>query len=251
MKVSGCIVTYNDVKTIEKCISSILKATSGIEFTLYVSDNCSTDGTVELIQEKFPQVIVLENEKNGGYGYGNNQILDKIDSKYHCVINPDIYMEENTIGSLVEYLENHNEVGMITPKILNVDGTQQYLPKYTPSIRYVLISKIPGFRKYRRLYTRQDENLEVPTEIGFCTGCFFVMPTELFVNLHGFDEDFYMYCEDADLSKRVMKMGKHIIFHPEYYVYHDWNRENTKSIRGIKNFLISLALFFRKWNFKF
>jgi hypothetical protein len=250
MKISGCIVTYNNEATIEKCIRSILEHTRNLDFQLYVSDNKSSDRTVAIVKEHFPEVIVIQNEKNGGFGYGHNQVIDRLDSKVHFVINPDVYLKENTVQLLTEYLREHRDVAMVTPKILNLDGTEQYLPKFCPGIRYVILSKLPGLKKYRRQYTRQEEGLSEPTEVQFCTGCFFGIPTTLFRRLQGFSPDFYMYCEDADLSRRVLKRNYKIIFYPHTSLYHDWHRDNTGSLRGITRFLTSLLKYFRKWGWK-
>ena len=124
-KVSGCIVTYNEEDIIEECISSILQHTKNLNFTLYVSDNDSKDKTVEIIRNKFPEVVLIENKKNGGFGDGHNRVLDQLDSEFHVVINPDIILKENTIEVLVDYLTLHNDVAMITPKIINEDGSEQ------------------------------------------------------------------------------------------------------------------------------
>ena len=103
LKVSGCVVTYNNASIISECIESVLKWTKNYDFKLYISDNGSTDGTVELIRRRFPQVIVLENKRNLGFGGGHNRILRKLDSKYHFVINPDIFVTHYVFGPMVNY----------------------------------------------------------------------------------------------------------------------------------------------------
>lgn len=249
-KVSGCIVTYNNGDIIEECISTILNNTTGLNFSLFVVDNGSTDNTVEIIREKFPKVKVIQNDENLGFGHGHNKVLRLIDSDYHVVINPDITMDMDAISPLCEYLEENAEVAMITPKILNSDKSQQYVPKYCPTIRYVIVSKFWPFKYLRKEYTRENENLTGPTEIEFCTGCFFVVRTKAFRELEGFDQRFFMYCEDADLSKRIRIFSK-IIFYPDVYVMHKWKRENTGNIKGVFRFMSSLCKYFIKWGIKF
>lgn len=251
IKVSGCIVTYNEQDMIEACVRSLLEQTKDVDFQLYISDNCSQDETLAIIRETFPQVTILENKKNGGFGYGHNQILNQIDSDYHVVINPDICIQEDAISKLVAYLEEHPTVGMVTPKILNMDGSEQFLPKRHPSIRYVILSKLKPFRKHRQFYTREVDNLTTSTSVEFCTGCFFVIRTELFRKLGGFDSRYYMYFEDADLSRTVLSEGYDIVFYPETAVYHKWHRANTRSVKGIVRFLTSMVKYFNKWGWKF
>lgn len=249
-KVSGCIVTYNNIDVIEDCIRSILQCTKGVDFTLYVVDNGSTDGTISLIEKKFPEVILIQNDKNYGFGHGHNRVIEMLDSDYHAVINPDITLSMDTISALCEELKVHSDYMMITPKIVNVDGTEQHLPKYCPTVRYVIISKFKPFRYLRKRYTREEEHLSAPTSVEFCTGCFFVMPTKEFRELGGFDPRYFMYCEDADLSRRARKKGQ-IIFYPLVSATHQWKRDNTGNLKGISRFLGSLFKYFLRWGFQF
>lgn len=246
LKVTGCIVTYNNSDIILGCIESLLRETKGVDFKLYVVDNHSTDGTVELIREHFPQLTILEQGKNSGFGHGHNQVLPIIESEYHAVINPDIYVEGDVISGLVAMLEEHRDVIMATPKILNEDGTEQFLPKKDPSIRYVIMSKFKPFRYLREEYTRQNEEDGSAMEIEMCTGCFFVIRTEIYRKLKGFDTRYFLYCEDADFSRRARKLGK-IVFWPYVSATHKWSRANTRSIKGVMHFLTSLFKYFLRW----
>lgn len=250
IKVSGCVVTYNNSSIISSCIESLLKWTQRVDFKLYIVDNHSTDGTVELIRENFPQVRVIRSKTNRGFGDGHNKVIPKLHSKYHFVINPDIVIDHDVISDLVDYMEAHEDVSMITPKIMNDDGTEQMLPKRNPSIRYLIVSKLKPFSHYRTVYTRADEKLNGPTEIDFCTGCFFGIRTAVFKQLNGFDDRYFMYMEDADLSREVRKKAK-IVFYPHAYVYHEWKRDNVKNIRGIFRWFISMVKYFCKWGWKF
>ncbi|MBP3807463.1 MAG: glycosyltransferase family 2 protein [Eubacterium sp.] len=253
MKITGGVVTYNNKKTIERCISSVLKMNIDKEydFCLYVYDNGSTDGTPELIESKFPNVKLIRNTENKGFGAGHNAIIKRVKSDYHFVINPDIYLDDDTIAVLADVLGKDESIGLITPRIMNNDGTEQFLPKYCPTVRYVFISKIPGFKYLRRRYTRQEEALNEPTEIEFCTGCFFGARTSYLRRMKGFSNHYFMYCEDSDLSRRVRMNGKKIIFYPEVTAYHNWQRDNTGNLRGIYRFVKSLVVYFRKWGFAF
>lgn len=249
-KVSGCIVTYNNEDIIYKCIDSILRYTEGLNFTLYVVDNGSTDKTVGIIRDNFKNVRLICNKKNTGFGHGHNRVLDMIDSEYHVVINPDIMFNMDAITPLIRYLKEHKDVMMITPKILNPDNTEQFLPKYCPSVRHVIISKFGHFRYLRKEYTRENEEFNAPAEIEFATGCFFIIRTAILRQVKGFDNRFFMYCEDADLSRNVRKIGS-IIFYPQATVVHEWKRDNTRSLRGIMRFMTSLFKYFLKWGIKF
>lgn len=249
MKVSGCIVTYNARDEIIPCIKSILEDTKDIDFKLYIVDNASTDDTVEVIKTNFKDVTVIANDENVGFGKGHNSVMDYIDSDYHVVINPDINTEDGVIGKLVNYLSTHKDVGQVCPRVLNNDDTEQFLPKRNPRFKYVILSRFPGFKKYRREYTRQDEVFNEATDIEFASGSFFVVPTKVFRDINGFDDRYYMYFEDADLSRRVHEKGVRVVYDPETYVYHDWHRENMRSAKGAMRFLSSMFKYFFKWGF--
>lgn len=249
-KITGCIVTYNNADSILPCLESVFKSTESLDFTLYISDNDSTDQTISLIRENFPQAVILENKNNGGFGWGHNRVLSLLDSAYHFVINPDIVADDSSFASLVDYLEQHPEVEMITPKILNTDGSEQQLPKWDPTIRFTILSKFKRWSGYRSIYTREKEELNEPTEINFCTGCFFCIRTEVYKKLQGFDERYFMYLEDADLSRRVREIGK-VIFYPDATIYHDWHRENTRTASGILRWIKSMVKYSNKWGWKF
>ena len=249
MNITAGVVTYNNESTIEECLRTLLEYSKGYDFRLYVYDNGSEDKTVDIVSG-FPEVTLIKGETNKGFGFGHNSILKRVHSDYHFVINPDIHVDMDAMKVLAEYLEDHEDAGLVTPRILNTDGTEQYLPKYCPTIRYVFISKLPGFRYIRRRYTRADEELSEPTDIEFCTGCFFGARTKYMKRMKGFSNRFFMYCEDTDLSQRVRQDGKKIVFCPDALVYHNWNRENTGNIRGIFRFLHSLFIYSRKWGLR-
>jgi GT2 family glycosyltransferase len=253
MKITASIVTYNNSETIEKCIESLLKETGnrGYKFRLYIYDNASTDITPELLSGYSDRVKVIYGDTNKGFGYGHNYIIKRVRSDVHFVINPDIYIEEDILGEMAEFLKYNAETGLITPKILNTDGTLQPIPKYGPSIRYSFIGNLPGFKWIRRKYSRFDEDLSEATEIEFCTGCFFGGRTDYLKKLHGFSPEYFIYCEDSDLSKKVLKDEHNIIYYPYVSAYHNWSRDNTRHFRGFVRFIRSLIIYFNKWGWKF
>lgn len=123
--VTGSIVTYNNMSTIDETLKTLYEYTKDINFKLYVVDNNSTDGTVEHIKENYPQVEVVALNENIGFGAGHNKAVRMIDSDYHVIINPDIVFVENSIKKMVDYLENNVDIGVLSPKICFPDGREQ------------------------------------------------------------------------------------------------------------------------------
>lgn len=246
------VVTFNSEKEIGSLIKSIVDNTSGIEYKISVIDNNSTDGTVELVKSQFPMVEVLATGENMGFGHGHNKMLG-VKSRYHAVVNPDITVDSNVLADLVKYLDSNPDVAMVTPKILNADGSEQNLPKHKPTKRYMLLGRlsryIRAFKPIRDEYTMSNVEITQPIEIEFCTGCFMVMRTELFDKVDGFDEQFFMYLEDADLTDRISQYGK-IVFNPCFHVIHNWEGGSSKSLKLIKTHFESMHKYLKKQNKK-
>lgn len=242
------IVTYNSENEIGILLKSITDNTSGIDYKITVIDNASTDNTVKIVKENFPSVEVMTMGENLGFGHAHNKMLGA-DSKYHAVINPDITVKSNVLCSLVKYLDENPDVAMVTPKILNADGTEQNLPKRRPTRRYMLLGRLSRyirvFKPIRDEYTMSNVTIDKPTQIEFCTGCFMVMRTELFKKIGGFDEQFFMYLEDADLTDRIRQYGK-VVFNPDYFVIHNWEGGSSKSFKLIKIHFQSMGKYFKK-----
>ena len=246
--VSVGIVTYNNEDKIENVLNSIFKHTRGVDVTVYVVDNSSSDQTVHVVQTKFPKVKLLSMSSNMGFGEAHNQLLSVLGSDYHVILNPDITFETDVLAELSRYLEKHSDVSMVTPRILFPDGQEQHLPKRNPTLRYVLGGRI-GFKSLRRKYTMADVVFTEPAKIEFCTGCFMMLRTSLFCELKGFDNRFFMYFEDADLTRRARKKG-HAIFYPGVSVTHVWERASAKSFKFMRIHISSMIKYFMKWKWK-
>lgn len=250
-KVSICIVTHNNEKEILNLIKSIYLFTEGIDFKIYIVDNNSKDETIKLITKNFPNITIIKSRKNLGFGKAHNLVLNKITSDFHIIINPDIVLKSNAIMDLLDYLKRHKDVVIVTPKIVFEDGKIQFLPKKDPKVKYMLAGKFERYSTYfeslRREYTMQKKSYsDDPFCIDFCTGCFMLIRTKIFKKLKGFDERFFMYLEDADLSRRARKYGK-IMFIPKVEVIHTWHRESSKNIKFFLIHLVSMFKYFIKW----
>jgi len=251
MTITASIVTYNNEDTLENAIKSVMEYTGTSDFRLFLIDNGSEDGTLsieERYEKIYPNITLIKNGENIGFGAGHNKVLNLVDSDYHVIINPDIELKSDVIHKICAYMNQNEDVVQVMPRVLNVSGTEQLLPKYGPTVRYCIISKFPGFRWLRRKYTRADEVFTKPTLVEFCSGCFNVVRTTVFKEEGGFDEKYFLYCEDADLSNKLMGHGK-LIFYTDACVTHVWKRDNMGKAKFV--FMKSLMYYFKKWGFKF
>ena len=241
--VSGCIVTYNNADKLKNTVDSVLQNTK-CDFRLYISDNGSSDGSLAEFKNGY-NIEILENAENLGFGKAHNKVIPLLESEYHVVINPDIVLDRDVISELCNYLDENPDVVMVTPKILFPDGKEQILPKRIPTFRYLLSRRLPFLKKLQNEYVMADHSYDAPFDIQSCTGCFFVIRTSVFKKLNGFDERFFMYFEDCDLSIRAGKYGR-IVFYPFTYAIHAWERASAKSIRFLLIHILSMIKFFLK-----
>ncbi|MCQ2485607.1 MAG: glycosyltransferase family 2 protein [Clostridia bacterium] len=247
-KVTGSIVTYNNMKTIDKTLATLFEFTKDIDFKLYVVDNGSADGTPEYIEKNYPQVEVIKTNKNIGFGAGHNVAIEKIDSEYHAVINPDIVMIENAIKEMADYMDKNGDIGLLSPEIRFPDGRIQILGKRNPHFKYLVASRMRGDEpgKLLKEYAMLDTDLSKPLEIENATGCFMMFRTSVLKEIGGFDERYFMYFEDADITRKVSKVAR-VVFYPDAKVSHVWARDSKRDTKLMIIHIQSMLKYYAKW----
>ncbi len=248
--VSIGIVSYNSADDLKLALDSVYKSETARDVTVTVADNGSTDNTCALIKEQYPSAVLTELGENHGFGAAHNRIIERTLSDYHVIFNPDIVVEPTTIEQLASYLDAHPETVLVTPLIYNTDGTPQAVPRVLPKRRYMFAGQLERFggvfRRWRDEYTRRTETFTEPTPITFCTGCFMMVRTAALQAVGGFDDRFFMYMEDADLSRRLAEHGNLMLI-PDAAVTHRWEKASGKSAKFLKIHLRSMRLYFAKW----
>lgn len=250
---SFAIVTYNNSKIIAKTIKSVIEnIPEEYAYTFYIIDNNSTDDTIDVVKRISGNIEVIKLSENNGFGYGHNIALKYIDTNYHFVVNPDISVEsKDEIRKIISYMDDNPDVGMVSPLILNDDHTIQYLCKRNPTVFDMLIRRLsPNLFKNRQdKYMLLDTGYNKIMQIDYASGCFMVFDTELFKKLKGFDDSFFMYLEDADITRRVNQVSK-AVFYPFSQVIHSWERGGHKSIKLAWITIKSMVIYFKKWGWK-
>ncbi len=247
--ISACIVTYNDANTVRNACRSIIENTKKYPLTLYVIDNASSVSIREALKD-IEGITIIENQKNIGFGAAHNKVLEEPLGDYHFVINPDIEIKSDVLSKMADFLEENSDIALAMPRILNADGSEQKLPKEVPTFKRLFLGRLSflggPFRKIRDEYTWANRPIEKVTDIDFCSGCFFCIKGSLFKTLGGFDERFFMYLEDADISIRAKKHGR-VVITPDISVVHLWKRESSKSIKYLLiHIASSIKFLFRK-----
>lgn len=226
MLLSTIIVTYNTREMTLDCLGALLADTEGgqsIEgHEIFVVDNASSDKTVEAIRAHFPQVQVIANEKNLGFGAANNQALKLAKGDLILLLNSDAFPKPGAIPTLIEELQNNPKAGLIGPRLLNPDGTMQLSCYKFPSPGRAWAENLwlaAAFPKsalgdYRRW--NHDEPRMVDWVIGACI----LLRREVYTQVGGFDERFFMYAEESDWQLRIKQAGWQIAFTPNAQVTH-------------------------------
>ena len=251
--VTASIVTYNGYEEAVQAARSVLQHTQGVALQLFLIDNDSPDGTgARLEQTDFGGAAeVIRLPKNIGFGSGHNQVLPRLNSRYHAVINPDIELSEDSISALCAWMDEHPDVVMTTPRLRFPSGEEQFTAKRRPTFAALLSRQVPlpFLKKIERHYLMLDEDLSVPREVDFCTGCFFVMRSDVFAKIGGFDEGYFMYVEDADITRKAQKHGK-VMYVPVTEVSHAWHRDANRKWKNFWMQVSSMFRYWKKWGFR-
>jgi GT2 family glycosyltransferase/lipopolysaccharide/colanic/teichoic acid biosynthesis glycosyltransferase len=241
MKLSVIIVNYNVKYFIEQAVYAVQNALKNIHAEIIVVDNNSSDGSVEMIQQKFPDVIVIANTDNKGFSTANNQGIKISKGEYILLLNPDTVVQEDTFEKTIRFMDEHPDAGALGVKM--IDGKGNFLPESkrglpTPIVAFYktfglssLFPKSKIFNRYHLGYLNEDEIHEVDV----LAGAFMLLRKTVLDKIGLLDEDFFMYGEDIDLSYRVSKAGYKNYYFPETRIIH-YKGESTR--KGSLNYVL-------------
>ncbi len=253
MKLTVIIVNYNVQHFLEQCLHSVRKAIKNVTAEIIVVDNNSVDGSVEMVKEKFPNLLLIENKKNTGFSYANNQAIKIAKGEYILLLNPDTVVEEDTFEKVLKFMDSHADAGGLGVKML--DGKGNFLPESkrglpTPSVAFYkifglskLFPKSKLFGKYHLGFLNKDKTHEVE----ILSGAFMLLRKNTLNKIGLLDETFFMYGEDIDLSYRIILGGYKNYYFPETRIIH-YKGESTKksSINYVFVFYKAMVIFAKK-----
>lgn len=252
-KIAVIIVNYNVEFFLEQCLNSVQKALENVSGQVFVIDNNSIDGSVEMVERKFPQFNLIANKDNKGFSKANNQGILLTDAEYILLLNPDTVVEEDTFSKVIEYMDVHPKTGGLGVRML--DGKGQFLPESkrglpSPAVAFYKIfglSKLfPKSKKFGQYHAGHLSEFET-NEIDILSGAFMLMRKEAIDKVGLLDEAFFMYGEDIDLSYRIQKGGYNNVYFPETRIIH-YKGESTKksSVNYVFVFYKAMIIFAKK-----
>lgn len=253
MKLSVVIVNYNVKYFLEQCLHSVEAAIKGIDAEVFVVDNNSVDGSVEMVREKFPDVKLIANTVNTGFSVANNQAIKEATGEYILLLNPDTVVELDTFSKSVEFMDAHPDAGGLGIKM--VDGSGRFLPESkrglpTPAVAFYKIfglsALFPKSRIFGQYHLGYLDN-EKTHVVDVLAGAYMMLRRETLEKTGLLDETFFMYGEDIDLSYRITKAGYKNYYFPGARIIH-YKGESTKksSINYVFVFYNAMVIFARK-----
>lgn len=255
VRITASLVLYKNEKV---DVENICRLICGeIIHKLYVIDNSPSDELGTSISVISDKIVYLFNGTNLGYGAAHNigikkAIEEKVD--YHVVINPDISFSKGILKSLAMYMDENHNCGLVMPKVVYPNGDIQYLCKLLPTPwdlfgrRFLPLKKYNRNRnyKYELIFSGYDKIMWVPS----LSGCFMFMRVDVLRKIGGFDERFFMYAEDLDLSRRIGTISD-TIFNPNIIVMHGYDKGSYKSWKLLRFHIFSVFKYFNKWGWFF
>jgi O-antigen biosynthesis protein len=253
MKLSVIIVNYNVKHFLEQCLTSVRKATKGLTLEVWVVDNNSVDGSIEMLKEKFPEVKLIENKKNAGFSVANNQAIQQATGEYVLLLNPDTIVEEETFTKTIAFMDEHPDAGALGVKMIDGKGnflaeSKRALP--TPEVAFYkifglsfLFPKSKKFGKYHLTYLSRDE----VNKVDVLSGAFMLIRKAALDKAGLLDETFFMYGEDIDISYRITQAGFNNYYFPLTRIIH-YKGESTKksSVNYVIVFYNAMRIFAQK-----
>lgn len=243
MQLSVIILNYNVRYFLELCLKSVEAALVHIDAEIIVIDNLSNDDSCDMVRQQFPKVQLIANSENFGFSIGNNIGVAQAKGEYICILNPDTVVGEDTFKELLDVAKRQDNLGIMSCRL--IDGKGHFLPeskRHVP-IPMVAIKKILGMSQSYYV----SELGETDTgNVSVFVGAFMLMKRSVYEEAEGFDEDYFMYGEDIDLSYKVLKAGYNNVYHGGVSVIHFKGESTLKNKTYAKRFYGAMQVFYNK-----
>lgn len=225
------------------CLQSVELAVQTIDSEIIVVDNNSEDDSCAMVKELFPNVHLIENKLNSGFSKGNNIGVVQAQGTYVCILNPDTVVAEDTFTQLLDFAKNQPNLGMLGCRL--IDGKGSFLPESKRNIPLVRVAFKKMLGDGSMYYANHLEELSTG-KIEILVGAFMLMKREVYNTVNGFDEDYFMYGEDVDLSYKVLKAGYDNFYYGKTAIIHYKGESTLKDKTYAKRFYGAMQLFYKK-----
>lgn len=248
------VVLFNTKEEeLKKSVQSLIN--TELKIKIYLVDNSPTEILKGLIPND-PRIEYIFTGKNLGYGRANNLIINKVlsETEYHLVMNPDVYFEKGTLEELYTFMQANEDIGLTMPRVYHYDGTEQWLCKLLPTPKDLIIRRFIPDGKYKdkisRIYNMWDADYDKQMDVPFLSGSFMFMRSSVLKQVKGFDERFFLYCEDLDLCRRIGQISRTVYF-PGAKIYHGYQKASYLNTKIMLMHSTSAIKYFNKWGWIF
>ncbi len=255
MTVSVITVTWNSKEFILSQIASVRAARKNIQIEQIIVDNASSDGTVEAIREKFPDVVVIANTENKGFSAANNQGVAVSKGEYLLFLNPDMRLESGSLDMMTDWMNRNSNVGIASPKLVNEEGiiNEDASPRRFPRVweQIALILKLPHLLPHvLDRYHLKGFNFDMEQDVDSVRGSCMFMRREVVEKLGwAWDPRFFIWYEDVDICREAKRLGYRVVHTPIItavdYIGQSFKKRTT--VWKQKQFTGSMLIYFKKW----
>jgi GT2 family glycosyltransferase len=245
--ISIVIVNYNVRYFLEQCLLSVQDACATINAEIIVVDNNSHDDSCEMISNKFPKVRLIANKDNTGFSKANNQGVAIAKGDYVLILNPDTVVAEDTFEKILNFAKTKPNIGALGVKL--IDGKGNFLPESkrgipTPKVSFNKLLGISSKQTGKYYASHLADNETGIIEI--LVGAFMLMKKSVYNEVKGFDEDYFMYGEDIDLSYKILKKGYQNYYFSDTQIIHYKGESTKKDVKYLKYFYGAMNIFYKK-----
>lgn len=222
---SICIVNWNTETVLRGCLQSVYQRTQGISYEIFVVDNGSVDGSVEMVKNFFPDVCIISNQQNKGFAAANNQAIRLAKGRYILFLNPDTLIHDGAVKTMVQFMEKRPKTGAIGCKLLNPDGSIQHSIRQFPNFSVALwgstiLERLPFFRGKMKDFKMKGFTFDRMEEVDAVCGAALMVRKDLLDEVGEMDETYFMFIEELDLCRRIKAKGYTIYFLPDAVITH-------------------------------
>ena len=257
------IVNYNTRDDLDNCLHSIPQAAGDLAYQVIVVDNCSDDGSIEMVRGQHPRIRAIANDRNGGYAYANNigfralgygagAAFDPL-PRHALMLNPDTVLPDGALAQMVAFMDAHADVGVAGPKLVRADGSldracrRSFPTPATSFYRLSGLSKLfPRSLRFGR-YNLTHLDIDAQAEVDAVVGAFMMIRSAALQQAGLLDEAYFMYGEDIDLCYRIKQRGWRVVYYPRVTVLHLKGASSRKTSRqAIAAFYDAMKIFHDK-----
>ncbi len=244
IELSVIIVNYNGLKYLKECFESLYEKLDGVSFEIIVIDNDSKDESCSYIRQNFPDIVLVESKTNYGFGKGNNEAVKHAKGDYLLLINNDTIVLDN-LRPVLDFLKSDEKIGAVGITMLNADG--KYLPVFgnfpNPGNMFEMKKLLDNGKEFNAGKFEKESY-----EVDWLGGSFLMLTKETYQQIGGFDEDYFLYVEDVDFSKKIADKGLKRIFLPRFRYIHFVGFNKSKNPMLVKGYEIYISKHFQGSN---